>query len=206
MRKVEFWSFGGKLNSISRNFVILKQNIFSMETLITTRPPRTIREVYDALPEGTMAQLIQSQLVMSPAPTYGHQKLVVRLCTMINSFLNQHDMGEVLVAPFDVHLDDENVYQPDILFIRNDQLSNIRKDGFHAAPDLVIELLSPSTSKYDLGQKKAGYERHGVQGYWIVDPDSKDVKGYFLENAKYGEAVRLTGTISSRLLGEDFHF
>ena len=177
-----------------------------METFITTRPPRTIREVYDALPEGTMAQLIQSQLVMSPAPTYGHQKLVVRLCTMINSFLNQHDMGEVLVAPFDVHLDDENVYQPDILFIRNDQLSNIRKDGFHGAPDVVIELLSSFTSRYDLGQKKAGYERHGVQEYWIVDPDSKDVKGYLLEDGRYGAPVNYVGLVFSKLLGEEFAF
>lgn len=177
-----------------------------METLITTRPPRTIREVYDALPEGTMAQLIQSQLVMSPAPTYGHQKLVVRLCTMINSFLNQHDMGEVLVAPFDVHLDDDNVYQPDILFIRNDQLSNIRKDGFYGAPDLILELLSPSTSHYDLGQKKAGYEHHGVQEYWIVDPDTKNVNGYFLEEGRYGDPVKYTGLISSKLLGEEFAF
>src|SRR5690606_16850519 len=107
---------------------------------------------------------------------------------------------------FDVHLDDENVYQPDILFFRNDQLSNIRKDGFHGAPPMVIELLSPGTARYDLHQKKSAYERSGVQEYWIVEPDTKEVEGYFLENAKYGDAVRLTGTISSKLLGKDFVF
>src|SRR5690606_24308616 len=87
-----------------------------MEISVTTKPPRTIREVYDALPEGTLAQLIQSQLVMSPAPTYGHQKLVVRLCNSIYNFLDQNDIGKVIVAPFDVHLDDENVFQPDIIY------------------------------------------------------------------------------------------
>ena len=61
------------------------------------------------------------------------------------------------MPPFDVHLDDENIYQPDILFMRNDQLSNIREDGFHGTTDVVIELLSSATSKYDLGPKKAGY-------------------------------------------------
>src|SRR5690606_17683419 len=206
MRKVEFWSFGGKLNSISRNFVILKQNIFSMESLITTRPPRTIREVYDALPEGTLGQLIENQLVMSPSPTDNHQKVLNRINFLILKYLEDNPSGELRIAPYDVHLDDENVFQPDLIFIKNENLSKIEQNGFHGAPDVVIELLSPSTSKYDLGQKKAGYERHGVKEYWIVDPDSKDVKGYFLENAKYGEAVRLTGTISSRLLGEDFHF
>ena len=177
-----------------------------METLITTRPPRTIREVYDALPEGTLAQLIENQLVMSPAPTYGHQELLVRLCNSIYNFLDQKDIGKVIVAPFDVHLDDENVYQPDILFFQNDKLSIIREDGFHGAPDLIIELLSSSTYHYDLGQKKAGYERHGVQEYWIVDPDTKDVKGYFLEEGRYGDPVNYVGLISSKLLGEEFAF
>ncbi|HLT93063.1 MAG TPA: Uma2 family endonuclease [Membranihabitans sp.] len=80
------------------------------------------------------------------------------------------------------------------------------QDGFHGAPSLVIELLSPGTAHYDLHEKKFVYERHGVQEYWIVDPDTKEVDGYFLENAKYGEAVRLNGTITSRLLGQDFDF
>ena len=87
-----------------------------METFITRRPPRTIREVFEALPEGTSAQLIENQLVMSPAPTYGHQELLVRLCNSIYNFLDQNDIGKVIVAPFDVHLDDENVFQPDIIY------------------------------------------------------------------------------------------
>ncbi len=177
-----------------------------METFITRRPPRTIREVFEALPEGTSAQLIENQLVMSPAPTYGHQELLVRLCTSIYNFLDHNDIGKVLVAPFDVHLDDENVYQPDILFMRNDQLSNIRKDGFHGAPALVIEFLSPTTARYDRHQKKVVYERSGVQEYWIVDPDTKNVNGYFLEEGRYGDPVKYTGLISSKLLGEEFAF
>jgi len=185
---------------------MLKQNIFSMESLITTRPPRTIREVYDALPEGTLGQLIENQLVMSPSPTDNHQKVLNRINFLIFKFLEDNPFGELRIAPYDVHLDDENVFQPDILFIRNDQLSNIRKDGFHGAPDLIIELLSPSTSHYDLGQKKAGYERHGVQEYWIVDPDTKNVNGYFLEEGRYGDPIDYVGLISSKLLGEEFAF
>ena len=70
-----------------------------MEISATTKPPRTIREVYDALPEGTLAQLIENQLVMSPAPTYGHQKLLIKLCYLSYNFLDQNDIGKVTVAP-----------------------------------------------------------------------------------------------------------
>ena len=177
-----------------------------MDTLITTRPPRTIREVFDALPEGTLAQLIENQLVMSPSPTDNHQKILISIVFLILKYLESNPIGELRIAPYDVHLDEENVFQPDIIFIKNENLSKIEQNGFHGAPDLIIELLSPSTSKYDLGQKKAGYERHGVLEYWIVDLDTKDVKGYFLEEGRYGKAIQLTSSITSRLLGEDFHF
>src|SRR5690554_2559302 len=158
-----------------------------MEISVTTKPPRTIREVYDALPEGTLAQLIQSQLVMSPAPAYGHQKILNIINRKIAEYVEQKGLGEIIISPFDVHLDEENVFQPDILFLRNDQLPGIQKDGFHGAPSLVIELLSPGTARYDLNQKKTAYERHGVQEYWIVDPDTKEVEGYFLEEERYGD-------------------
>ena len=177
-----------------------------METASTRKPLRTIREVYNALPEGTLAQLIEDQLVMSPSPTYGHQALIMKIGSTIFNFLEKNDLGKVLNAPYDVHLDEGNVFQPDILFIPNEQLNNIREDGFHGAPALIIELLSPGTAQYDLHQKKAVYERCGVQEYWIVDPDTREAEGYFLEYGKYGKAIQTKGTISSRLLAEDFHF
>src|SRR5690606_690233 len=110
-------------------------------------------------------------------------------------YLESNPIGELRIAPYDVHLDEENVFQPDIIFIKNDNLSKIEQNGFYGAPSLVIELLSPGTARYDRYQKKVVYERSGVQEYWIVDPDTKEVEGYCLENAKYGEAVRLNGTI-----------
>lgn len=177
-----------------------------MATLITTRPPRTIREVFDSLPESTLAQLIENQLVMSPSPTDNHQKVLNKINVLISNFLEENRLGVVRIAPYDVHLDEENVFQPDIVFIRNESLSKIEQNGFHGAPELVIELLSPSTSSYDLDQKKAGYERNGVKEYLIVDPDSKAVKGYFLNDGGYGDPLELTGQIASSLLNQEFVF
>ena len=177
-----------------------------MDTSVRIQPPRTLREVYNALPEGTLAQFVDGQLVMSPAPTYGHQKILNLINRRIADYGEQNDLGEVVIAPFDVHLDKENVFQPDIIFIKKEQLAQIQKDGLHGAPVLVIELLSPGTARYDLNQKKVAYERSGVREYWIVDPDTKAVQGYFLESGEYGVPVHLIAKISSRVLDHEFEF
>src|SRR5690606_23898674 len=143
---------------------------------------------------------------MSPSPTDKHQKMLISIVFLILKYLEINPKGELRIAPYDVHLDVDNVFQPDIIFIKNENLSKIEQNGFHGAPDVVIELLSSFTSRYDLGQKKAGYERHGVQEYWVVDPDSKDVKGYFFEDGRYGVPVNYVGLIFSKLLGEEFVF
>jgi len=177
-----------------------------MESVITQQPPRTIREVFDGLPEGTLAQLIENQLVMSPSPTDSHQKILHKISVKIFNYLEDNPLGEVRIAPYDVHLDPENVFQPDIIFIRKDNLFKIQEDGLHGAPDLVIELFSSSTSRFDLNQKKAVYERYGVQEYWIVDPKTKDVQGFFLKDGSYDSPQRSTGNIHSWMLDQEFRF
>jgi len=85
-------------------------------------------------------------------------------------------------------------------------LYKIEKDGLHGAPDLVIELLSPGTSKYDLDEKKDLYERYGVKEYFVVEPLSKSVDHYWLENSEYLKQKSTTGEINSKLLACRFAF
>ena len=177
-----------------------------MDTSVRIQPPRTLREVYDALPEGTLAQFVDGQLVMSPGYSFNHQILLNKINLLLLQYVETHNWGEVIVGPFDVHLDKQNVFQPDIIFIKKEQLAQIQKDGLHGAPVLVIELLSPGTARYDLNQKKVAYERSGVREYWIVDPDTKAVQGYFLESGEYGVPVHLIAKISSRVLDHEFEF
>jgi len=177
-----------------------------MESISVQQPPRTIREVFESLPEGTLAQLIENQLVMSPAPTYNHQKVLQKIFFDIQNHLNNYEIGEILIAPFDVHLDDENIFQPDLIFIRNENLSNIQENGYHGAPDLVLEVLSPGTARYDRRKKKTAYERHGVSEYWLVDPDTREAEGFFLKEGRYGDPVRSNGRIESEILGNIFEF
>jgi Uma2 family endonuclease len=106
----------------------------------------------------------------------------------------------------DNYFDDENVFQPDILFVSNERLHVIEEDGLYGAPDLVIEILSPSTAKYDLGEKKDVYERSGVKEYWIIDPATESVHGYFLTNGLFDEIANDKNIIRSRLLNTEFRF
>src|SRR5699024_7877380 len=107
---------------------------------------------------------------------------------------------------YDVYLGERNAFQPDIVFISNERLSLIQEDGLHGAPDLVIEILSPSTAKYDLEEKKEVYERFGVKEYWTVEPVTRSVQGWLLVEGKFEEMTAQNGEIPSRLLNEVFAF
>jgi len=100
----------------------------------------------------------------------------------------------------------KNVYQSDIIFIAKENLHKIKKNGLHGAPDLVIEILSPKTAKYDLEDKKDVYERYGVKEYWAVDPVSKQVYFFKLVKDEYVEVDTESGVIKSALLNTKIKF
>lgn len=177
-----------------------------MESIATIQPPRTIREVWDSLPEGTLAQIIENQLVMAPAPLDRHQEIFIEIIVPLANYIKKHSLGKVRSGPYGVYLEEGNVFEPDIVFISNENLHKIKKNGLHGAPDLVIEILSPSTARYDQNQKKKVYERHGVREYWIVDPETKEVQGFFLKDDSYGSPLKLEGRIASKVLDYEFEF
>jgi Uma2 family endonuclease len=162
-------------------------------------PLRTILEVYQNLPEGTMAQLINNQIFMSPAPKSIHQVVLGKIYNYLFNFIEQRNLGQVLVAPVDVYLNRRNVYQPDIIFIANDNLQNLQENGFYGAPDLVIEILWPGTWRFDKEDKKDEYERSGVKEYWMVDPADKTTEGFYMEKAEFQPLPAEKGKIDFRL-------
>lgn len=171
-----------------------------------SRPPRTIMEVYQMLPEGTLAELIDGNIYMSPSPIKLHQRVVTLLSAHMTLFVEENKLGEIYVAPFDVYLDNNsNAVQPDIIFISSKRLS-IVKDRVHGVPDLVVEVLSPGNKEHDTVKKKSLYEKFGVKEYWVIDPETKEAIGYELENNLYKEFFRSDGTVQSRLLNTSFKF
>ncbi len=168
----------------------------------STSPPRTIMELYQMLPEGTLAELINGSIYMSPAPSPKHQSVIRELAFSILSYLRENsNKGELFFAPCDVFLDEQsNAVQPDIIFISEDNKSIIRQDAIHGIPNLIIEVLSPGNSEHDLITKRMLYEKFGVQEYWVVFPETEETIGFFLKAGNYLESGRHSHKIHSVLL------
>jgi Uma2 family endonuclease len=166
---------------------------------VSNTPPRTIMEVYKNLPEGTLAELIDNVIYMSPSPVYYHQEVLLEIALQLKKQLGH--LGKVIIAPFDIYLNDtSNAVQPDISIILNSNSGNLRRNGhFHGVPDIIVEILSAENRAHDLVKKKELYERFGVKEYWIVDPQTKETWGYTLESFRYVEICRDKNKIHFKL-------
>ena len=178
--------------------------------IISTRktyqqPPRTALEVYEMLPEGTLAEVINNILYMSPAPTLEHQRLLSKLHTIMNSYVIEKNLGECLFSPVDVYLGDNNAVQPDIIFISKENSGIIKDNKIKAAPDLIVEALS-GNKKHDLQLKKNLYETFGVKEYFIVNPADKEVITYYLRDNKFILQESKKGKIKSQVLQKSISF
>ena len=164
-------------------------------------------QVFRNLPEGTLAELIDGILYMSPAPTTYHQLVIGTLHRVLANFVLDKALGTVFLSPVDVYLDETlNAVQPDLLFISKDSKLVMKRDGLYGAPDLIIEVLSPTNPKHDLVRKKSLYEKFGVKEYWIVDPEAKDATGFELREAEYHPLVTTKSKFHSALLRQEFEF
>lgn len=164
-----------------------------MEVMI--RPPRTGMEAFELMPEGTLCQLINDTLVMSPAPNIPHANAQSEIYSALYQYVKRNKLGRVYSPVVDVYLNDKNVYQPDIFFISNERMSIIHEKGIIGAPDLVVEILSKGNHRYDLNDKKEVYSTSGVKEYWVVDPQTKWCEGFVLENSKYKSVGESTGSL-----------
>lgn len=169
-------------------------------------PPRTALEVYELLPPGTPAEVLHNTIYMSPAPSFEHQRLITYLSRLIDTFASETKTGVTVVSPVDVYLDENNVVQPDIVFLLNNSMKHVKKGKIMGAPDLIIEVLSPGNEKHDLEKKKALYEKAGVKEYYIIAPKTKTVVSYHLVKNKYQKQPAAKGKIRSRLLNNLFSF
>ena len=132
-------------------------------------------EDYLNAPEDERYELLAGELVVAPAPGERHQSFSIRLGWKLIQFVDENRLGEVYSAPFDVVLSAWDVVQPDLLFVSNARAGIITDANLQGAPDLVVEILSPSTAERDKTFKYALYAEHGVGEYWIVDTDAKTI-------------------------------
>ena len=158
---------------------------------------------YCLLPEDrNQYELFDGELVMTPSPTRNHQKIAGRLYARLLDHVEKNGLGEAYIAPLDAIFDPYTVLQPDILFVSKERQAEVEKERIEGTPDLVVEVLSPSTFHKDLRRKMTVYSRFGVQEYWVVDPEMKTIELYCQGEKGLDLARRFSAeeTFESRLL------
>ena len=165
--------------------------------ITTSVNPKLTYEDYASLPDDERYELIDGELMPMPSPKEIHQK-ILKLMTLRFFSVEARGLGTFYFAPFDVILSRFNVVQPDLIFISNARAHIITEDNIRGAPDLLVEILSPSTANYDRTTKRNLYARHGVGEYWLVDPYAKTITvlllgaGGYDTYAVFGEGDILT--------------
>ena len=147
-----------------------------MSSVTAARTGWTYRDLV-ALPEDHLRhELIDGEHVVTPSPTTAHQAISLNLVRLLLPYLDRHRSGRLLYAPFDVRLSMFTVLVPDLVYFTAERFARVVNEKHAtAAPDLVVEILSPGTRRRDKGRKRAVYDREGVQEYWIVDPDARSM-------------------------------
>lgn len=156
-----------------------------MATLTIDKTKKWTIADYQQLDEDTRCEIIDAELIMTPAPNTKHQKVSMTLIFKIRQFIEAKKEGVLFHAPTDVYFDEKNVFQPDLIYLRDQNSPIVGFKGIEGAPDLIIEIISPSNSYIDRYVKKAKYEQFGVKEYWIVDPGNKTLEVYSLVEGAY---------------------
>ena len=152
--------------------------------------------------DGRRYEIYEGELVVVPSPLVRHQVLVGAVFRILDAYARTSG-GIALVAPLDIVFDEFDVVQPDLLFFRAERAHLLQPDAVtRQAPDIVVEVLSPSTAATDRGRKMRTFARYGVPEYWIVDPIARRIEVHSLEDGIYRETQVATGeeTVQSILL------
>lgn len=163
--------------------------------------PLTYDDLLQMPDDSNRYEIIGGELIVSPSPNRPHQKASYRLTQLIGDHVDAHQLGEVYTAPVDVRLSPHSVVQPDLLFIRNDRLHIYGPTGpVEGAPDLVVEIVAPSSQVMDRVRKAALYADSGVSEYWIVDPEKREVQVLVLAQGRYEPVESDAGELPSTVI------
>ena len=141
---------------------------------------------YAALPEGGYHyEVVSGVLYMTPAPSWSHQEVVFEIASYLRNHIRTTGLGGVFVAPVDVELAPDAVFQPDVVVLLKTGRDKLKGNHIVGAPDLVVEVVSPGSATYDRYDKNVSYARTGVPEYWIADPATHTVEVLVLDGIKY---------------------
>ena len=162
---------------------------------------RLTYEDYVELPDDGRYEVIDGELYEMTAPTVRHQILLGNLFIIFKPHVRRQRLGSVYMAPVDVIFAEDAIVQPDLVFVSESRRHIIQDHAIVGAPDLVIEILSPSTAAHDRNRKADLYARCGVTEYWMVDTETETIEIRRLGDTGYGPAeIHDSGIMSTTLI------
>ena len=150
--------------------------------------PLTAEDLQRVPDDGNRYEIIGGHLIVSPSPSYRHQQVSFQLSVVLGGYIAVHGNAQAVAAPMDVYLSPNDVVQPDLLVVLNERAEIIKSRGITGAPDVVVEIISPSSMETDFLKKSKLYERFGVQEYWIVNPENQMVSVQTLDGDRFAIA------------------
>ena len=172
---------------------LLRHDTSTMPSVKLERPRVSFADLQQAPEDGRRYELYDGEVFVVPAPIPLHQIAVMRFYELLRAYTKGHG-GLVFLSPIDIVFSEFDVVQPDVVFFQHgrEHLIDLHT-AIRVAPDLAIEVLSPSTARTDRGRKMQMLARYGVLEYWLVEPDVRQVEVYWLA----GEAFALAQTASA---------
>lgn len=162
---------------------------------------RISADEYIAAPESAhKSDLIEGVFVMASPASFRHAQLQAFLLTTLDFFVSYYDLGIVLGEMSAYRLNEDNVYQPDVSFLSRERLHLAGEVSINGGPDLAVEVLSPSSRRYDLVEKRTNYARFGVREYWIVDPVGQNATVLELLDGEWVPIASDDGILRSKVL------
>lgn len=152
---------------------------------MTTKEKLWTYEEYLKLEDDKRYEVLEGELIEMPAPDRKHQEVCLELALKFASFFKKENTGKIYLAPFDVVLSEHTVLQPDLVVVLKDNLHMVEERGVFGAPNLVVEVVSPSTFKRDVEDKRRLYAKRGVKEYWLVFPEEKVIEVLTFEGQEY---------------------
>jgi Uma2 family endonuclease len=165
--------------------------------MATATYPLTFEDLLHTPDDGNHYEIIDGELIVSPAPSRIHQKFLGRLFNIVATHVERNKLGEVYFAPVDVQLFPHDVVQPDLIFIRADRLHIYRDNPVQGPPDLVVEVISPTSRVRDTVRKARIYAAARVPEYWMPDPVERRFGMQVLRDGHYEEVAPRSGTLRS---------
>lgn len=158
-----------------------------MSVRVDGRTKLTYEEYKDFPDDGLRHEIIDGEHYVSPSPTNPHQSASRHIQFPLFQGIELEGRGLVIDAPMDLELGETDVVQPDLIVVLSERRDIVLRNRLRGVPDLVVEILSPSTSERDQGLKRALYEQYRIPEYWVVDAEDRRVDRYTLTGDRYGE-------------------